>query len=76
MASKASVDAPRTKLEAVHRAIVEGHDKPDEGVAYIRATFGIDMPTKHFSTYKSQLRKREERPAKRPSSPARGATSC
>jgi hypothetical protein len=37
-----------------------GHDSPEEGVSYIKRTFGIDMDRQHFSAVKSQMKKKAE----------------
>jgi len=53
-----------SKSEAVRRALAAGKELPDEGVAYIRQQFGIEIAKPHFSATKSQIKKREGGPAK------------
>jgi hypothetical protein len=48
-----------SKAAAARAAIDAGHDNPQQAVAYIKKTFGIDMGAQHFSAVKSQLRKKE-----------------
>ena len=47
------------KVDAVRNALAAGKDSPDEGTAYIRQHYGIDMANTQFSTVKSQLKKKE-----------------
>ena len=46
------------KAEAVRQAIAAGMDTPADGVAFIKAKFGIEMDTKTFSLNKSQQKAR------------------
>ena len=48
-----------TKSEAVRRAVAEGVDKPQEGSAFIKEKFGLQVTPQHFSTYKSQQKAKE-----------------
>jgi hypothetical protein len=42
-----------TKATAVREALKEGVENPQEGVAYIKEKFKIDITAQQFSTYKS-----------------------
>jgi hypothetical protein len=63
---------PITKVEAVRRALAAGFEMPQEGTAYIRSEFGIELAPQHFSATKSQLKKRslgkspKAKPGRRP----------
>lgn len=48
-----------SKVEAVRRALAAGKQSPEEGVSYIEEKFGIGMDRQHFSSVKSQLKKKE-----------------
>lgn len=48
-----------SKTEAIRRALAAGHEGPQEGTAYIRREFGIEIAPQHFSATKSQLKSRE-----------------
>src|SRR4051794_28185878 len=48
-----------SKAEAVRRALAAGHEGPQEGTAYIRDEFGIEVAPQHFSATKSQIKSRE-----------------
>jgi hypothetical protein len=45
-----------TKSDAVRAALAQGVDKPEEGVAFIRDRFGLEVTNAQFSTYKSLAR--------------------
>jgi hypothetical protein len=47
-----------TKAAAARAAIDAGHDNPQQAIAYIKKTFGLDMGAQHFSAVKSQLKKK------------------
>lgn len=47
-----------SKADAVRAALSEGADTPPEGIAFIKAKFGIDITPAHFSSYKSQEKAR------------------
>jgi hypothetical protein len=49
-----------SKSAAARAAMEAGHDSPEEGVSYIKRTFGIDMDRQHFSAVKSQMKKKAE----------------
>lgn len=57
MAKKRRGDQP-TKADAVRQAITEGKEVPQEGVAYIKEKFGLDITPQQFSTYKSIAKKK------------------
>lgn len=85
-AGQGSQDAPEqgtrrpiTKVGAVKAALVDGSGSPEEGVAFIKSRFGLDITRPHFSAIKSQLKKREGitrgiRRVTRPSSPRLAAS--
>src|SRR5271168_2110181 len=50
---------PIKKVEAVRRALADGAEKPEDGIAYIKTKFGIEMTNTQFSVTKSNLRKKE-----------------
>lgn len=52
-------DKSMTKTEAIRRALAAGFEGPQEGTAYIRKEFGIEIAPQHFSATKSQLKSRE-----------------
>jgi hypothetical protein len=54
-----------SKTEAAYRALDAGHDKPLEAVDYIRKTFGIEIGAQHFSSIKSNRKKRSDKGPKR-----------
>lgn len=53
----AGTGAAVTKAEAVRRAILAGFDVPVEGVAWVKAMYGLDIGTQMFSSYKSAARR-------------------
>jgi hypothetical protein len=53
-----------TKSEAVRRAIAAGKAMPNEGVAYIKETFGLDLSPAHFSNIKSTTGGKKKRPGR------------
>src|SRR5262245_60295201 len=48
-----------SKADAVRRALAAGMEGPQEGTAWIRKEFGIEIAPQHFSATKSQIKKRE-----------------
>jgi len=50
-----------SKADSVRAALADGVDSPGDGVAFIKAKFGIDMPRMQFSAYKAQIRNREKK---------------
>jgi hypothetical protein len=42
-----------TKAHAVREALKEGIEAPQDGVAYVKEKFGLDITAQQFSTYKS-----------------------
>src|SRR3954466_1753511 len=48
-----------SKVEAVRAALDMGKDQPEDGIAFIKDRFGIEMSRQHFSTTKSKLKKGE-----------------
>lgn len=65
------------KAEAVRQCILaEGWDiQPADGVEWIKAKYGIEINPQHFSSTKSQLRKKEGEPSGKRGRPATGATT-
>jgi hypothetical protein len=57
---------PKTKVEAVRRALAEGVDSPTEGVAFIKEHFGLEVSPGMFSAYKSQMRSKKGKPGRKP----------
>lgn len=47
-----------SKMDAVRQALAEGKDKPQEGVAYIKEKFSIEIAPQMFSSYKGLLKKK------------------
>ena len=67
------------QADLVRKAVAAGHEKPADGVAYIKDEFGVDIDPKYYSVAKSQLKKREAKasfsaepakPGRKPKSPA------
>jgi hypothetical protein len=63
------------RAEAVRVALAEGKETPEEGVAFIKDRYGVDMPKAVFSSYKSQEKAKKNKaagatPAKRGRPPA------
>ena len=56
------------KAEAIRRALAKLGKKamPAEIQDYIRVNFGVEMPTKLISVYKSQLVKKKGKPGRKP----------
>jgi hypothetical protein len=48
-----------SKAEAVRQAIAAGVDQPQEASAYIKEKFGLEVSPPMFSSYKSQMKKRQ-----------------
>lgn len=67
-----------SKADAVRAALADGIESPEDGVAFLKAQYGIEMSKQMWSTYKAQLKARAKKqsgaqPAKRgpkPASPA------
>lgn len=60
-------EAPATekvsKMEAVRRILADDSEmKPADGVAAVKARYGIEMSTSNFSAYKSQIRAKGKEP--------------
>lgn len=47
-----------SKADAIRAALAAGFEGPQEGTAFIRKEFGIEIGTQHFSAVKSQLKSR------------------
>lgn len=50
-----------SKADAVRAAIAEGLDAPEEGTAFIKEKFGLDVSKPQFSSYKSQQKARAKK---------------
>lgn len=61
-----------SKADMVRAAIAEGMEKPDDGVAFIKAKFGIDLPKPMWSSYRAQQKARDQKAAGASPSPKRG----
>ena len=46
-----------SKAEAARQAIASGYAGPQEGSAYIKQAFGMDVSPQHFSAIKSNMKK-------------------
>jgi len=64
-APQANGALPIKKVEAVRRALADGAEKPEDGIAYIKTKFGIEMTNTQFSVTKSNLRKKESEGGKK-----------
>lgn len=80
MAKKKPDDAPQeagngsmTKADAVRAAVAEGKLKPQDGCAWIKEKFGIDITPQHFSSYKSSEAKKTGAPGRRGRKPREAA---
>ena len=52
-----------SKAEMVRQALAVGKEAPDDGVAFIKEKFGIDIDKPMFGSYKSQEKARKEKQA-------------
>src|SRR5271157_1374812 len=58
-AAAAAPAAPAmTKSQAVREALAAGIESPEEGVAWIRDKYGLEMKATHFSAVKAHERRR------------------
>lgn len=57
---------PVTKADAVRAALAAGKSLPDEGVAYVKAEFGLDISKAMFSSYKTAEKARARKKGGRP----------
>jgi hypothetical protein len=75
--SESSQEKRLTKAGAARIALAQGIESPKEAVAFIKRRFGIEIGRQHFTTLKSQYRKRDLRrtagPRSRTRSGARAA---
>ncbi len=55
----AAADGTISKTEAVKAALADGVEKPQDGAAFIKERFGLDVTPQMFSQTKSLLRKKE-----------------
>lgn len=62
----------KSKVEAVRIALRQGYDTPEAGLDFIRRRFDIEMTPQHFSSTKSQLRKKARESGSEEVAPARG----
>lgn len=67
-------DSPSiTKVEAVKNALAAGKESPADGTEFIKSNYGIEMNPQHFSSVKSQLKKKEgtAKPGRKPRAASR-----
>ena len=50
-------EVPMKKVDAVRAAIAEGHEKPADGVAFVKKKYGIELTNQQFSNSKFHLAK-------------------
>lgn len=55
-----------SKSEAIRRALAAGFEGPQEGTAYIRKEFGIEIAPGHFSAVKATEKKKGSAPRGKP----------
>src|SRR5262249_4903708 len=48
-----------SKTEAARRALEAGKEKPKDAVEYIKKEFDVDLTPQHFSSIKTQLKKKQ-----------------
>ncbi len=48
-----------SKMDAVRKALADGVTKPTDGVEYLKEKFDIEMKPTMFSTYKSNIQRKE-----------------
>jgi hypothetical protein len=70
------ISAPLTNSEAVKRALAAGFEAAQEGTAYIRKEFGIDMSTSLFLAVKATGRKKSWTRSGKPGRKAKHATEA
>lgn len=51
--------APVSKSEAIRKALAAGFEGPQEGSAYIRSQFGLDVGPRHFSAVKAHEKSKD-----------------
>jgi hypothetical protein len=56
--AKKKADGQPTKADAVREALKEGVDSPQDGAAYVKQKFRLDITPQQFSTYKSIEKKK------------------
>src|SRR5690349_9721936 len=66
-----------SKSEAIRRALAAGFEGPQEGTAYIRKEFGIEIAPGHFSAVKATEKKKGEaapkgKPGRKPKAAVKG----
>jgi hypothetical protein len=62
-----------SKAEAVRAAIDAGMETPDEGIAFVKTHYGLEITKPHFSAVKSDYKKRSSAPPGRPGRKPRAA---
>jgi hypothetical protein len=66
-ATKTSAAAGQiTRPDAVRAALDAGKDRADDGVAFIRATFGVEISPTTFENYRAAIRSGRKRPGPKP----------
>jgi hypothetical protein len=48
-------------VDMARAALAEGIEQPSDGVAYIKAKFGVELPKPMWSSYRAQLKAREQK---------------
>jgi hypothetical protein len=52
-------DKAVSKADAARAALAQGIESPEDAVAFIKKRYGIELGRQHFSSIKSQLKKKE-----------------
>ncbi|MDR3617977.1 MAG: hypothetical protein P4L85_01410 [Paludisphaera borealis] len=60
-----------SKADMVRAALANGMETPTDGLAFIKAKYGIDFPRPMWSSYKAQLRAQEQKKALKRGKPGR-----
>lgn len=55
-----------SKTDAVREAISQGIDSPEEGTAFVRDRFGLEVSNQYFSNIKSRMKGQQGRPKGKP----------
>lgn len=65
-----------SKADMVRAAVAEGIEKPQEGVDFIKARFGVEMGKPMFSSYRAQQKARERKAAGEPAAARRSSVAA
>jgi hypothetical protein len=55
-----------SKAEAVRQALAAGMDSPTDGTGFLKSTYGIEMTSQMWSSYKAQQKARDAKQADKP----------